>query len=338
MWFGRFLATNLSQPVIGSASYSIDKSTPQNFFLQGLVANAAEDFNEKLFQTPNLTQGNHQVSVLFEGNATTTPLTFDYLIVQNGSTSLVTSTPTTTTASAGTVSGSSAINSATNTSTNLNEQASKKSPVGIIVGSIIGALALIALVIIGAIYMRRRSRQKEIDISPTLEPSPFIHSPSTNTTGQHTVTRLSAVDPTVQSPSFVYSPLPNTESYRDRQFTDSQPLPASQQSSSSTSGKARQYILSPISLDSTTATTLSDPFNRPTPEPPVPEQQRRPSKAAGGHQQSEPVRRQDNEMIQSPSSTVSTPFRVLMHEDSGIRLNSDPSERVIEMPPQYTPS
>ncbi|KAF8808392.1 hypothetical protein BYT27DRAFT_7337774 [Phlegmacium glaucopus] len=63
-----------------SATYSIDGSSPSNF----LVPNGSPElYNQVLFQTGQLSAGQHKVVVTYQGNSGTAPLALDYFVVQN---------------------------------------------------------------------------------------------------------------------------------------------------------------------------------------------------------------------------------------------------------------
>jgi hypothetical protein len=55
-----------------------------NFLLKGLPPNTATTYNQKFFETSKMPAGQHKLVVTYLGNSQTTPLTLDYLVVQNG--------------------------------------------------------------------------------------------------------------------------------------------------------------------------------------------------------------------------------------------------------------
>ena len=165
-WYG-FIPVELPK---GSspATYSVDGQTPVNFLLKGLSTSATTTvYNQKFFETAQLTAGPHTLKAVFEGN-NSTPLTLDYLIVQNGTLSSTTSSIISSHATSSTpgsvVSGTSAT-------------ATSSTPVGAVVGGVIGGLALIVFVIFGFLFLHRRHKratQKQILIS---KPEPFGSTP-----------------------------------------------------------------------------------------------------------------------------------------------------------------
>ncbi|KAF8912183.1 hypothetical protein CPB84DRAFT_1820846 [Gymnopilus junonius] len=68
-----------------TGSYAVDGGNPTSFLLKGIPPNTATLYNQKFFQTPNFPAGPHKIVVTYLGNGQVTPLTLDYLIVQNGS-------------------------------------------------------------------------------------------------------------------------------------------------------------------------------------------------------------------------------------------------------------
>ena len=160
-WYG-FIPVELPK---GSspATYSIDGQTPVNFLLEGLPTSATTTvYNQKFFETAQLTAGPHTLKAVFEGN-NSTPLTLDYLIVQNGTISSTTTSVSSQATSSTPTSGTSAtVRSST--------------PVGAIVGGVIGGLALIVFIIFVFLLHRRhkRAKQEQIFIS---KPEPFGSAP-----------------------------------------------------------------------------------------------------------------------------------------------------------------
>ncbi|KAF8816837.1 hypothetical protein BYT27DRAFT_7076418 [Phlegmacium glaucopus] len=130
-WYGPLIP---DFPLVSSpATYSIDGQIPISFLLTGVPASTPAANNHKFFETTQLTPGPHTLEVVYEGTDST-PLTLDYLLIQNGT------LPSTTT------SVSSHANSAS-------------APVGAIAGGVIGGLALIVLVILGFLLLRRHQKR-----------------------------------------------------------------------------------------------------------------------------------------------------------------------------------
>ncbi|KAF9524783.1 hypothetical protein CPB83DRAFT_909679 [Crepidotus variabilis] len=147
-----------------TGSYSIDGGSPQAFSLNGHPADSTTTvYNQKFFETPTLPMGKHKLSVVYNGNGDVTPLTLDYLVVQNGT----------------------APSNNTTGSDNNNPVPVKKTNIGAIVGGIVSAVAVIILIIIAFLFFRRRRRQqykrRSIDLHeedpPVAQVHPFQYSP-----------------------------------------------------------------------------------------------------------------------------------------------------------------
>jgi hypothetical protein len=70
---------------VSTASYSIDGAAPVNFTLNGVTAQQTSvQYSQVFFTTDTLSPGNHKVEVTYNGNANTTPLSVEVIIVQNG--------------------------------------------------------------------------------------------------------------------------------------------------------------------------------------------------------------------------------------------------------------
>ncbi|TFK24401.1 hypothetical protein FA15DRAFT_418258 [Coprinopsis marcescibilis] len=67
------------------ATYSIDGSPPTPFYFQGFPRMTSSRHNELLFESAQLPYGKHNLSVVFYGNAVTTPLSLQYFVIENGS-------------------------------------------------------------------------------------------------------------------------------------------------------------------------------------------------------------------------------------------------------------
>lgn len=158
-WYG-FIPKELPTES-ATAIYSIDNGPPTTFVLEGLSgSNPVSVYNQQFFQTPALPYGRHNISVRFNGaTQQTTPLTLDYLIVQNGtqgSSPTVFATPTSTPSATG--------------STAFNGIA-----IGGIVGGVIGGILLITIGIFGFFILKKRKVQRQRGFDPkTSIPIPFI--------------------------------------------------------------------------------------------------------------------------------------------------------------------
>ncbi|KAJ3509221.1 hypothetical protein NLJ89_g5333 [Agrocybe chaxingu] len=109
-WYG-FIPTELPH-VAAPASFSVDNEEPHNFMIRAIPADSQSVYNQLFFQTDTYPNGRHNLRVLFHGNSTTTPLTLDYLIIQNGTAASTTSgvSPSPTTSITDSVSGGASSN------------------------------------------------------------------------------------------------------------------------------------------------------------------------------------------------------------------------------------
>ncbi|KAJ3515507.1 hypothetical protein NLJ89_g1716 [Agrocybe chaxingu] len=155
-WYG-FIPTELPHDAT-TATYSVDGETPVNFLLKGLpVDNTITIYNQKFFETKTYPAGPHHLSVVYQGNGQSTPLTLTHLVIQNG-------TASSTTTSAGS-SGTGGAGNSGNLSGN-GGNAESSTNVGAIAGGVIGGLVLILLAVLAFVFLRRRHqrRQREIDL------------------------------------------------------------------------------------------------------------------------------------------------------------------------------
>lgn len=125
----------LGNGVAPQSSYSIDGGAQSNYVA---VQQADAQYKQCFFQSGTLSSAVH--TLVIENTANGGNLYLDYLSVVSLNPSAVTS-PT----------GSSSAVTVTATSSS-----SKSAPVGAIVGGIVAALAIIALVVAGALYMKRK--------------------------------------------------------------------------------------------------------------------------------------------------------------------------------------
>ncbi|KAF8912163.1 hypothetical protein CPB84DRAFT_1841850 [Gymnopilus junonius] len=69
-----------------TATYSVDGQKPVSFELNGVAAQTSGvQYNQVLFQTPQLSAGKHTIQVVYQGNSQTAPLSLEVLEVQGGS-------------------------------------------------------------------------------------------------------------------------------------------------------------------------------------------------------------------------------------------------------------
>ncbi|GJJ15947.1 hypothetical protein Clacol_010226 [Clathrus columnatus] len=163
-WYG-FNPSQVTPHNASSGEYSIDGQSFQ-FEIPNLTPGAAAVFNQIVFTTPPLEMGNHVLSTRYTGMPNQTPLTLNYLIVTNGSSS--SSSPT------GSNGGSNPTSSNGGSTGNASEKNKNLSTnvgaiVGGVVGSIVGVVIVIALLFILRKFYRRRRRE-----NPSHNIVPFV--------------------------------------------------------------------------------------------------------------------------------------------------------------------
>lgn len=158
-WVG-FIPTELPHEP-APALYTVDDLSPVAFVLPGLPSNSSTLFNQVFFATPALPYGPHNLTVVYQGGNTLTPLTLTDLLIQNGS-PLVSGVNTTSTAANNTHPG---VSKAT---------ASTRARAGPIVGGVFGTILAVLLLAILFIFARRWYRRYK---KPVLRPTPgYAHS------------------------------------------------------------------------------------------------------------------------------------------------------------------
>ncbi|KDR77712.1 hypothetical protein GALMADRAFT_1326580 [Galerina marginata CBS 339.88] len=91
-WFGTILANLTLEPTSATFStYSINGTAPIRFSVPSSLGSLSPN-NLTVFKTQQLPPGKHHLEVVHGGNAQTPPLTLQYFVIQNGSTSRTSST------------------------------------------------------------------------------------------------------------------------------------------------------------------------------------------------------------------------------------------------------
>lgn len=270
-----------------------------------------------------MSAGQHKLVVTYLGNSQTTPLTLDYLVVQNG-----------TVTNSTTPGGSSGDSNAGSTS-------NKSNNIGPIVGGIVGGVVLIALAIFAFLYIRRRDKrlsEEHVDEpKDIIEPFRYIpvslasHNPSSSVV---TYPQVQSGDPFGRPGHVHHGSMPSV-SHTETQSTNL--------SGSSSSGGTRPNPLQPLRDPGHTrfpsSSDLSTPGVSSSSAQYVPYNPSGSSKAqreaAAVSAVVQPQRRAQQSLASPPLSDDSG-SRVILHEDSGIRMTQN-EPQVVEVPPVYTP-
>ena len=320
-----------------SATYSIDGETPINFRLNGLPVNSTSTvYNQKFFETAQLSPTSHTLKVVYEGS-NSTPLTLDYLIIQNGtSTTSISSLPTST---GNTVSATSTPKGSV--------------PVGAIVGGVIGGLALVVFAILGFLLLRRRQKRDAQERVSTSTPRPFEYTPL----------HFSSTTSNPSSGGFSYSQVPQTAQMGSRitngvkgqvshvsmpSFTNTDIIEPTSTSSGAIAYPTNLRVV-PFPFEQT-ALNLTNPSSSSSSSPPASASSSSaqpaqplplPSKAervAEALATLTPQRRNPSvpSSVQSNDTWLSN-SNVVLHADSGVRMLSNTSTSLVDIPPLYTP-
>ena len=295
-----------------------------NFLLKGLPPNTTTIYNQKFFETSKMPAGQHKLVVTYLGNSQTTPLTLDYLVIQNG-------TITNSTTSGGSSGGSSG-------DSNAGDIANKSNNIGAIVGGIVGGVVLIALAIFAFLYIRRRDKRlsEEHGDEPkdTIEPFHYMPvSPVNPSSSIVTYPQVQSGDPFGRPGRVLHGSMPSV-SYTENQSTNP--------SGSSSSGGTRPNPLQPMRNQGHTRFPSSSDLSSPgltsssaqyVPYNPTGDKAQREAAAVAAVVQ--PQRRAQQPLASPPLSDGSG-SRVILHEDSGIRMTQN-EPQVVEVPPLYTP-
>ena len=271
--------------------------------------------------------------MVYEGD-NSTPLTLDYLIIQNGtSTTSTSSLPTSTGNTVSTSKGS--------------------VPVSAIVGGVIGGLALVVFTILGFLLLCRRQRRDAREKVSTSTPRPFEYTPI----------HLSSTTLDPSSGGFSYSQVPQTAQLGGRVTygVNGQVSHVSMPSvtntdiiepTSTSSGdiayptnnlRAVPFPLQQIPLDVTSPSSSlswSPPASTPSSSAQSPPLSSKVEREAEGLATPRPQRRGNPSVpssVQSNDTWLSN-ANVVSYADSGIRMPSNTtSTSVVDVPPLYTP-
>lgn len=271
------------------------------------------------------------MKVIYEGN-NSTPLTLDFLIVQNGTVS-----STTTTASSHGASGTHTSDGASATSST----GKSSTPTGAIVGGVIGGIALAIFALLGFLLLRRRQRHAAQEKYSVSTPTPFgytpLHPSSATTSGGISYS---------QSPQTAQMG-GNTVGYgaKGQVYHASMPSLTSTDVSrsieppSTASGVASYPTnLQPVPLQQT-ALALANPSSSSPPASvssiPSPRKTEREAEALASLR---PQRRDNPSVPVSVQNNDTWSPNIVLHADSGLRMPpATASTSVVDVPPIYTP-
>lgn len=151
-WY-TYISSEYQKP-LSTATYTIDGGAPQEF---SFGANPNKAYNQKIMQTSTLPMGRHEMVVTYNGDSTSSQLSLDYIIVQNGSFPAASLTST--------IGGSTGTLPVTATATVVSNPVASGSQahdkgvlIGAVVGSVLGAVILALVSIL--LYRLLRGRQQ----------------------------------------------------------------------------------------------------------------------------------------------------------------------------------
>ncbi|KAF8801623.1 hypothetical protein BYT27DRAFT_7245077 [Phlegmacium glaucopus] len=323
-WYG-FLPNGVHGITLAAsrATYSIDRQTPINFQLPSANRDTDFLFQQKWFETAQLPAGPHILNVVYHGN-NSSPLTIEYLTIQNGTLPSTTTLLSTTTSVSPHATPSTTGSSVSGTST----QRKGSTPVGAIVGGVVGGLALIVFIIFGFLVLRRRQKRAAEAIVISSTPQPFDHPPLRPSS--------TALDPSLprgishsQSPQITHMGSSVTYETKGHIYgsipsltTNLYPVPPLQQS--------------PLATINPLLSTLPPVSSRPSPLT-LPSETNR---EVEGLVAFGPQLRCDGppDMVSMQNNGTRSPENLRLHEDSGIRMppSTPTTDVLMDPPPLYT--
>ena len=335
------------------------------FFLAGLAAGAMEPYNQLFFEASGLSAGQHRIEVVHGGNSQTTPLSLNYMVIQNapapaGSTPTVlpslpssssgsfsssvssdnstrsttynslspTGLPVTGSSSTAVPSSSSSAggsNSSGASGSSSSSAQEKGAPTGAIVGGAVGGVVVLVAVILLLLLLRRRNKRN--DMNPELNQE--RNSPNIIEPFSSPPTAPVSFPAGGQLSS--YSPMLSGPS-RGKSNQISQYPSQSTITTAPRPPRSHGSQYSSSQASESVANQGSTPGNSTS-------QLLGSSKAREAGELGDlppPTQPPIPVASTSHSASTSTPQRVMRHEDSGVRL--PPRESMLELPPLYTAS
>jgi len=271
----------------------------QTFLVRG--HGGGPDYNIKFFETPSYPYGSHRLTVIHGGNGQSTPLNLVSLLIQNGT-------------SPG--SGVAATPSASATP--------KSTQTALIIGVVAGAVVLVLAVLLFIMFRRRmKSKKERADVDP-VSPEPYLNNPisrstnipdySTSNWGNHPGPRMASQIPPMKRAYRNANQHTPTDSYGGEE------VQSVEQSSDSMSQSLPHLHggRSPRRRLKAQETEAESP-------------------AASSAQIPQSLHSGGTLSDYSPSNPIPGPPRIVVHQDSGLRMQRPPEAPVIDIPPQYTP-
>lgn len=319
-WWGFIPGEFAKGPTTGS--YAIDGQVATSFSLRGLAADQGTTYNQKIFETPLLSAGPHRILVIYQGSGQTTPLPLTNLLIEGGNfTSPLPGEP-----SIFAPPGSSSTPaSPSNSSAAAGD--SKSAPIGAIVGGVLGGLAIIAATIVAAFLILRRRKKRESvyggphngNPPPTQQMNdghtPIYYANHTSPhqeqpLGQaHTQGRMHRSMPSGATDQWTYDP---PSSLGHRAAGSPPPVPTL---------SAPGFASPPLSSTYTSSAAAN-----------VSHTNLETGSSSGG--MPAPLRKSDVVRLEARNLGSDASSRVVMHEDSGVRMDSQGN--MMEVPPLYT--
>jgi hypothetical protein len=350
--------------------YTVDDQGPYDFVVSSISPGTVGSFNQMLFETGQLSPGQHDLVVTYLGSSSSVPMGFNYFIQRDGTSSTSSSTPTSTFTSV-----------FSSTPTGIHTDA--------IIGGVIGGLVLISLLLALFFFNRRRNNRRSQALSAmSYPPSPDVVNPFTSpsSNSNSTMTFLPQ-NYTLNGQSLSSQSISSKFSHRRGQPSDPaimsslSPPDVVNPSTFPSSNPNSTMTFLPQSYSSNGQSLLSQSipskFSHQRGQPPDPASTG--TSSGGGIPPSTPLRPQFSSPAFTPS--VSSPLRTLpltgsesqtnpddgtrtrvppdatvpsvqrspspqganvtvrflQHDDSGVRIPAEDEVQVVELPPVYSP-
>ena len=301
---------------MASATYTVDDQDPINFVVP-VSSNSNTYFNQILFETGQFPFGQHKLVVQYLGNSTTVPLALNYFLQPPKDASFSTSSNNTTTGSIPS-STSSSSNSSPSSSATIQVHSLGK-PTGAIIGGVIGGIVLISLLLALLFFNRRRKKR----IQALSEKSSSIRVPS----------------PDIYVNPFIVPSLNPTSTFLPQNYTSNGQSIPSQSISSKLAERGQPS--DPVSPSSSGGIPLLTPLRAQFSSPASNSPSSSSLHLVGSQTNLDGTKTRVLQAATEPSiqrspSPEGANDRILLHEDSGVRI--PPAEGgVLELPPTYTP-